>query len=250
MSLDFAREGLQPFRADRGYGAILFDPTRLRQPAPELFDPSHWGARAREVGARGGRGAAWFVHDAELGDSVLRHYRRGGLPARLVADRYLWHGANQTRSFREFRLLAELHRLRLPVPAPLAAGYLRAGMSYRADILLERIPGARSLAERQHDADEALWRRVGATIARFHRQGVDHADLNAGNILVDADEAVWLIDFDRGHRRPPASRWREGNLRRLRRSLLKLRGTRPVAEVERDYGQLHRAYSDAWARTL
>ncbi|MFC4727035.1 3-deoxy-D-manno-octulosonic acid kinase [Coralloluteibacterium thermophilus] len=250
MSVDFATEGLQPFRAERGYGAILFDPARVRQPAGELFDPAHWGERAEPVGVRGGRGSAWFLHDAGLGEAVLRHYRRGGLPARLVADRYWWHGANRTRSFLEFRLLAELRRLRLPVPAPLAAGYVRSGASYRADIIVERIPGTRSLAERQHDADAALWARVGGTLARFHRAGVDHADLNASNILVDAAGEVWLIDFDRGRRRPPASGWRERNLRRLRRSLLKLRGTRAVADVERDYRQLHAAYSRAWARSL
>ena len=58
-------------------------------------------------------------------------------------------------------------------------------------------------------------------MARFHRAGVWHADLNAHNILV-AESQLYLIDFDRGERRPPDETWRIANLQRLRRSLVKL----------------------------
>ena len=58
----------------------------------------------------------------------------------------------------------------------------------------------------------------------------------------------WLIDFDRGQIRILASAWRERNLRRLKRSLLKLRGGRSLDEVERDYERLRRAYDLAWSR--
>lgn len=254
MITNFAAEGLEPFRDGDGQGAILFDRTRLRQAGPELFDPAHWGDAAEPVGNGRGRGTAWFLRGLPLiglpGDALLRHYRRGGFVARLSADRYLWLGANKTRSFREFRLLAELHGLRLPVPAPIAATYRRHGRSYRADILLQRIPATRSLAERMHENDGRLWTAVGRTLARFHRAGVDHADLNAHNVLLDAGDAVWLIDFDRGARHPPQTAWRRRNLLRLRRSLLKLRGDRPVEQVQADFEHLRAAYECAWVQAL
>src|SRR6185312_24099 len=58
-------------------------------------------------------------------------------------------------------------------------------------------------------------------VGRFHRAGIWHADLNAHNVLV-SPAGLHLIDFDRGRQRAPAAGWRLANLRRLRRSLLKL----------------------------
>ncbi|HEU0154233.1 MAG TPA: 3-deoxy-D-manno-octulosonic acid kinase [Arenimonas sp.] len=215
-----ALERQQPFRDARGQGAIVFDPARLQQATPALFDPAAHGGRAQPVQA-GGRGAAWFVGGA-FGEAVLRHYRRGGLAARLGRDTYLWCGERAVRSFAEFRLLAALHAEGLPVPAPLAAAYWRRGLGYRAALLVERIPGVRALADWCGDqADAAPWEAVGAMLARFHAAGVHHADLNAHNILVDAAGRPWLIDFDRGRRRAPGA-WRQANLRRLARSLAKL----------------------------
>lgn len=242
-----ANEALSPYRAGSGYGAILFDRERLRQAGPELFVPASWGERARPV-ASGGRGSAWFV-DAPFGACVLRHYLRGGLAASVSRDRYVWHGAERTRSFAEFRLMRLLIGRGLPVPRPLAASYVRKGAFYRAAILLERLDGVRSLADRALVAGSgAPWEETGRLIARFHREGLEHADLNAHNILFDGNGRGWLIDFDRGRMRIPATGWREANLRRLLRSLLKLRGPRSVDEVEKDFSRLRRAYELSWSR--
>lgn len=242
-----ATEALTPCREGRGYGAILFDRERLRQADASLFSPTHWGEKARPVGD-GGRGGAWFV-EAPFGPCVLRHYLRGGLAARLSHDRYLWQRADRTRSFAEFRLMRALLARKLPVPRPLAAFYMREGVRYRAAILMERLEGVRSLADRALVAGRgAPWEEAGRLIARFHRAGLDHADLNAHNILFDANGHGWLIDFDRSQLRIPATRWRERNLKRLLRSLLKLRGERSREDVEKDYARLRRAYDLAWSR--
>lgn len=208
-----------PARAETGDGAILFDAARITQADASLFDPRRWDRAGAPVQTRGGRGAVWRI-SGEFGDGVLRHYRRGGLVARLVRDRYPWHGEDATRSFREFRLLAELVARGLPVPRPLAAGYRRAGLTYRADLLTELVPDARTFAETF--ADAALWPAVGRTLAQFHRDGVWHADLNAHNVLIDARGVVWIIDFDRGRLRAPDAAWQLTNLLRLQRSLHKL----------------------------
>ena len=107
----------------------------------------------------------------------------------------------------------------------------------------------RSLADRAAVAgDGAPWEEAGRLIARFHRAGLDHADLNAHNLLFDHAGDGWVIDLDRGALRIPATGWRERNLARLKRSLLKLRGDAAVDEVERDFGRLRAAYDRAWER--
>jgi 3-deoxy-D-manno-octulosonic acid kinase len=242
-----ATEVLMPYREGRGYGAILFDRERLRQAQAPWMDPAFWGERARPVDS-GGRGGAWFV-DAPFGPSLLRMYKRGGLAANVSTDRYLWRGANQTRSFAEFRLTRALLAKGLPVPRPYLASYLHEGLTYRAAILMERLPDVRSLADRlQVAGSDAPLEETGRLVARFHRAGLDHADLNAHNILFDAQGRGWLIDFDRGVLRIPATRWRESNLARLKRSLLKLRGARSMQAMEADYARLRQAYDGAWDR--
>jgi 3-deoxy-D-manno-octulosonic acid kinase len=143
--------------------------------------------------------------------------------ARVMGDRYLWTGADRTRGFAEYRLLATLRARDLHVPVPVAARYRRSGVHYRADLITQRVEGAATLAQllAQQRADASVAARVGGEIAKFHVQGAYHADLNAHNILV-TDAAVWLIDFDRGELRTPARDWQQANLARLRRSLLKL----------------------------
>ncbi|MEL1264942.1 3-deoxy-D-manno-octulosonic acid kinase [Pseudoxanthomonas putridarboris] len=242
-----ASESLTPFRDGSGYGAILFDRKHLRQADPDWFLPEKWGDRARPVDS-GGRGGAWFI-DAPSSQCVLRVYRRGGLAARFSRDRYLWHGPNRTRSFAEFRLTRALLARGLPVPRPVAASYLRDGMFYRAAILMERLLDVRPLADlAQSQGPHAPWESAGRLVARFHRAGLDHADLNAHNILFDDKGHGWLIDFDRGNLRIPATAWREENLARLKRSLLKLRGERGTDEVERHFAVLRKAYDHTWSR--
>ncbi|MBS0462169.1 MAG: 3-deoxy-D-manno-octulosonic acid kinase [Proteobacteria bacterium] len=217
-------EAVAGFRDARGAGAMVFDPAQLPGAGVGLFDPQREAGAALAVPV-GGRGAAWFVH-TPAGAAVLRHYRRGGMAAKLSAGSYLWQGAQRTRSFREFRLLQALRARGLPVPPPLAAAYWRAGAGYRAALLTLRIEPARSLGALVDAGLPAPWDKIGITIARFHRAGACHADLNVDNLLMDADDDCWMIDFDRGAVRRPALQWQLANLARLRRSLRKRIGAR------------------------
>ena len=208
-------------------GAIVFDAAAMAQAGdsvrfdPLWFEAAHWRAQGAET-TRGGRGGAIYV-DAPFGRCVLRHYQRGGMVASVMGDRYLWTGAERTRSFAEFHLLADLHAHGLRVPAPVAARYIRQGVHYRADLITRRIEGAATLAElvAAGGCSSDVAARVGATVAEFHAAGACHADLNAHNALL-VDDVVWLVDFDRGQRRTPARSWQLANLARLRRSLIKL----------------------------
>jgi 3-deoxy-D-manno-octulosonic acid kinase len=207
-------------------GAMLADPDSLgnlpQDAAESLFDPEFWRARGELAAATGGRGSAWFIASGKR-QWVLRHFRRGGFIARLSQDGYVWTGEREVRAFAEWRLLDLLSRRGLPVPRPIAARYQRMGLRYRCDLITQRIVDAEPLsaALARSALPEPRWRAVGATIAQLHDAGVDHADLNAHNILLDAKGGVSVIDFDRGRLRAQG-RWSARNLRRLRRSLAKI----------------------------
>jgi 3-deoxy-D-manno-octulosonic acid kinase len=227
-------------------GAMLYDASRAGNAEASWFDPRWWQGRGDLHAAPEGRGSALFI-DADARRLVLRHYRRGGWMARLMGDRYRWHGEDQTRCFVEWHLLYVMHRAGLPVPLPIAAGYVRRGRTYTADLLTEQIPGTRSLAARLRAGPLTLtaWITVGRCIRRFHDDGICHADLNAHNVLLDDAESVWLVDFDRGRLRHPGF-WCDSNLVRLRRSLEKI-GTRlpPSHFSEADWASLLDGYFTA-----
>lgn len=213
---------------------MLYDPRQVHQPDPSLFDTAQWRAAGALTPADRGRGGAWFIRAGAGGaDWVLRHYLRGGLVARWNPDRYWWRGEEATRPFRELRMTATLHAAGLPVPAPVAARYVRAGFHYRADLLTVRIAGVRTLSAALPEWPAAVWTTVGQCVRRLHAAGAWHADLNAHNILVAlsaedgagaAAPRVHVIDWDRGqlHAQPLGPRAARGNLLRLQRSLQKL----------------------------
>ena len=208
-------------RIERGWA--LVDRARVAEQVTQLFDPSSYGSSAKAL--RDGRGQAFQVLGS-FGTGALRHYRRGGMTGALWQDRYVFIGAEATRCFRELRLLATLHRHNLPVPAPLAARFVRSGFSYRADILTAWLPGANPLSAHVQTVTVADFQAIGHMLQRFHGANINgaalwHADLNAHNILL-TDAGPALIDFDRCLLRKPKRVWQQANLARLLRSLTKL----------------------------
>ncbi|MDN3522888.1 3-deoxy-D-manno-octulosonic acid kinase [Halomonas ramblicola] len=241
---------LATFRAGKAH--ILYDADSLcdadaaPQIGPHSFDPAHWQRAARVTGEAPGRGASLFL-DAGDAEWVLRPYRRGGLIARFCERRYLWTGLERTRAFRELRLTAELHARGLPVPRPVAAAVTRHGLTYEAALITVRLPATRALAGLLEGggaddgllegggADDGLLERVGHTLRRFHDAGLDHVDLNARNLLVDAEGRVWLIDLDRCRLRRDGA-WKRANLERLARSLAKFAAPEAMDPIRRGYG--------------
>ena len=214
--------GSEVKRKDLTGGVMLYDASRAGNAAPAWFDPAYWRERNEVEGEARGRGTTHFVRSGKQ-HFVLRHYRRGGLVARVLRDHYFWRGEATNRAFAEWQLLYHLHRAGLPVPAPVAARYRRHGLTYTADLITERLVDSVSLAEqlRMRGIPILGWITIGRCIRAFHDLGVCHPDLNAHNILLVGDDSVYLIDFDRGRLMRPGM-WCDGNLVRLRRSLEKI----------------------------
>jgi 3-deoxy-D-manno-octulosonic acid kinase len=202
-------------------GRMLYDTSRTSNFSTEFFEPEYWRRHDAIEGSARGRGTTWFIRSGDA-SFVLRHYRRGGLAAKISKDRYWWRGESETRSFAEWFLTYHLYRAGLPVPAPIGARYRREGMFYTADLITQRIDDSESLAARLAKGPLSLtqWVAIGRVIRRFHDAGVYHPDLNAHNILLTAGE-VYIIDFDRGTLRKRGW-WADTTLVRLYRSLEKL----------------------------
>ena len=209
------------YRDARGLAGIVFDRARLRQADATTLDHARYPG-AVPVDGEGGRGAAWFV-DTEAGPAVIKRYRRGGAMRMFSDDAYLWLGERQARSVREYALLRTMRDAGLPVPVPLAAGWSREGLAYRAALMTLRLADVESFASTVAARGPAApWDAVGATVARFHASGFRHADLNAHNVLVGPADAIHVIDWDKGRIELAGGGWPERVLERLERSLRKV----------------------------
>ena len=186
--------------------------------ASGLFDTD---APAEHLATGSGRGQARLVHVDGHG-LVLRHYRRGGLMARLSEDRFWREPAHLSRAMREFALLRLMRSWRLPVPQPALARHRPHGLVYSADIAVGWIEGSRNLVQRLQVAppSAADWAALGRAIRALHDRQVFHADLNAHNLLLDVQGRAWVVDFDKCAVRPGEA-WKADNLARLLRSLRK-----------------------------
>jgi len=205
--------------------SVVYDGSLLDSPLVDYFRAEYWQSLKLLIGQARGRGSAWFI-DAPFGPVVLRQYLRGGWAAKISRDRYLFSDVSRSRPFREFHLLTALHQQGLPVPRPVAALCEHHGLLASGAIISARIPAVQTLAEWLEgagtDPGNAGWPSVGNCIRKFHDAGIWHADLNARNILLDSEQQVFLLDFDRARFTPGQKVSSKRNLSRLKRSLIKL----------------------------
>ena len=99
---------------------------------------------------------------------------------------------------------------------------------YRADIILEKIPHAQdvfSLLNKQCLTSE-IWQQIGVVIKQLHNRQVFHHDLNIHNLMLDKENKVWIIDFDKCQVKS-GEPWKADNLQRLLRSLRKEKSKNP-----------------------
>ncbi len=192
-------------------------------------------ARERETlfarAPRRGRGAAPSVPLAGGGAVVLRRYRHGGLTGTLAGTLFL----GPRRALAELRVNARAEQAGAPVPHVLClAAWPVLGPLWSALIGTREEPGALSLlgllaaAPRAHQRGRVA-RETGAALRRLHDAGIEHRDLQLGNVLwTESGGAarVVVIDLDRARfrgagRLGPAARAR--GLARLARSGVKAR---------------------------
>jgi 3-deoxy-D-manno-octulosonic acid kinase len=202
---------------------ILHDEDVVGKLERKHFDLAYWQANAEFENVIAGRGGSIKI-DLDGRPAILRQYLRGGLVARLSADRYLWLGRNRTRAWREWAILELALEAGLPVPTPLGVCVCRGGLSYRAAIITAYIKNTETLAERITHSELGLksWHRLGLLLQKFQQHRFRHADLNANNLLVDKQGQFYIIDFDKARVMRNLDNWQWSPLLRLQRSLEKI----------------------------
>jgi 3-deoxy-D-manno-octulosonic acid kinase len=229
--------------------AIVYDASLVDAPDLNYFSVDYWRSQQVLIGEAVGRGSAWFIN-APFGPVVLRQYLRGGWVAKISRANYFFTTVSRSRPFREYHLLAALYEKGLPVPRPVAALCEFRGITSTGAIITARIESAQTLAdllpgnEDSPSLTDGFWADVGKCLRRFHDAGVWHADLNARNILLDAALQVFLIDFDRARFTPGKVVNGEGNLKRLKRSLVKFWPAEELSAMQSAWAQLLAAYHD------
>jgi tRNA A-37 threonylcarbamoyl transferase component Bud32 len=186
-----------------------------------LTDPVRPPADSEAIAS--GRGGAFRASFRGPLRVVVRPCRRGGLLGRLLTRTYLgW----RPRPMRELDVSLQARARGVPTPAVLAVRVRGWGL-YRGIVVTEEIAAATTLADALAAAPTEAHRRMlaheaGEAIGLLHAAGVDHADLNLGNVLVSPtpDGAAQIVDLDKARLTdgPLGLAARRRNLARLHQS--------------------------------
>ncbi len=165
----------------------------------DYFDIEKYQLAGKVIHEYSGRGKAYLLSDMYKNRILLRHYWRGGMMFKLLKDKFFAYFDTAKRSDLEFSLLQTMRKMGLSVPKPIAARYVKKGMFITNDIILQEIPGAKTLlkilTERTLSNEE--FAKIGDAVGKMMLAGIYHTDLNISNILIDGANNVWLIDFDK-----------------------------------------------------
>lgn len=183
------------------------------------------------AGARGaGRGTMARLELPPGTPVLLKRMHRGGLAAGLWRGRFL----GRRRLLDNLRLPSALSARGVATARPLGLLMVEGPPGlFRAWMAFEELRGATDLGAllaSPAPLGRSEWAAALAAVRRMHDGGVEHRDLNVGNLLLRRDGggegAVFVIDLDRArlHAAPLAFRRRQRALRRLERSIVKHAG--------------------------
>ncbi|MCO4761445.1 MAG: sigma 54-interacting transcriptional regulator [Myxococcales bacterium] len=138
--------------------------------------------RAERLIGEGGGGQVWLARRVGGGETVVLKHTRA-------------HDGDQIAALkREYRALLDVPCAALPTPV----AWLAPGVDGAAALVMERRPGA-NLTDALAGCDEHRLIQVVAegleALRALHAAGLVHGDLHPGNMLVDSDDHVSLLDL-------------------------------------------------------
>ena len=148
--------------------------------------------------ALGGRTSITVTRLQGIGSVVIKYYRRGGAIRYLIKQRYLKCG--KTRCQIEYELLQKVGSLGINAPEPVAFAY-RGRLFYQCWLVTREIQDHQTLAQLSRSNEEQARMAMKAVIKQVSmliKNNILHADLHPGNVIVDNQKQVYLLDFDKG----------------------------------------------------
>ncbi|PIE02014.1 MAG: hypothetical protein CSA81_09140 [Acidobacteria bacterium] len=154
-----------------------------------------------------------------LGPVILKHYYRGGL-LRLINKKKFLKG-RRYRSQREFECLIKARKKDIPVPEPLAY-MVKGGILYETALVMLEIPNTRTLTKVNplESQKASIMQCLNTHFDKMVKCGIYHVDFHPGNVLIDQDHKLFIVDFDK------ASDW-NGPMLKLR-NRMKTRWNRAI----------------------
>ena len=102
----------------------------------------------------------------------------------------------RSRATQEWNNLWRLVQLEIAGPRPIALGFL----GLEAYLLIEKIPGTQTLKQRcrqplPFEQRRRITRNLAILVADLHNCGLLHGDLHFGNILLDQEDKLYVVDL-------------------------------------------------------
>ncbi len=170
----------------------------------------------------GGRRSVSITELSGIGSVVVKHYRRGGWLSHLIKATYFNWGKPRCRIEYEQMQIGISAGVR--APEPIAYAY-RGTLLYRAWLVTKEIKNQKSLAQlslEDPDRAEVLIRPLSDQVNRLIENAILHTDFHPGNVLVNDQDEIYLIDFDKsGPYKGRRKDLRQRYLKRWRRAVIK-----------------------------
>ena len=180
----------------------------------------------------GGRSSVTIAQLEGVGSVVVKYYTRGGLLRFMVKRRYLKWG--KTRCQIEYELLQKVRSLGVNAPEPISYAS-RGGLFYKGWLVTKEIKQNQTLAELSCADEEhahIVMKELIDQLSILIKNNIFHADLHPGNVLVDSDDRVFILDFDKAClSRQNKNKLRNHYLRRWRRAVIKHRLPEMLSEM-------------------
>jgi 3-deoxy-D-manno-octulosonic acid kinase len=135
-----------------------------------------------------------------VGAVVIKYYRRGGVIRHFNKGMYL--RLAKSRPQREYEMLETVRNLGVSAPVPLLWA-VRGRLFYRAFLVTRRIDDHRPLSDLGRGDPEhcrSAVRKTAGQINLLIENRIHHVDLHPGNVLLDKEGRVHIIDFDKARR--------------------------------------------------